>query len=63
VYAEQWNFNTKGWAFLVTAGVQVIITIGCYACAMGSIKQDKVKEQEEIAKQTLSYQRVQEQPN
>ena len=51
----QYNTKTKGWAFMITAGVQVIIMAGCYFCAKGSMDGDAKIESDEIAKQSRAY--------
>jgi hypothetical protein len=37
---DQVSTRIKGWAFMVTAGIQVIIMFGCYFCAKQSAASD-----------------------
>ena len=47
--------KTKGWAFLITAGVQVLLMFGCYFCAKHSAAADEKMEKDEIEKHTRMY--------
>ena len=46
----------KGWAFLITAGVQVLVMFGCYFCTKSSAAADDQAEKDEIEKHAKAYQ-------
>ena len=56
----QIDARIKGWAFMVTAGVQVIIMFGCYFCAKSSAAGDVQAEKDEMEKQTKAYQSLEQ---
>jgi hypothetical protein len=61
---EQFSTGTKATAFIITAGIQIVLTVAFYMCGVNSMKADAELEQKEIAMQTQMYQRVEQQdPN
>jgi hypothetical protein len=55
---EQFSTSTKGTAFLITAGIQVIFAIGCFACGKSSMNADEALKQKEIDANRAEYQQL-----
>ena len=57
--AEQPSMNAKGVAFLILAGIELLLVILCYLCGNNSMKSDAEAEEKEMKNMRMqNYERV-----